>query len=96
MKVVITFLLITFYMQINNKKVQTFKKMPAFNLSDLNEKILSKDYVDFLNDAGWILERKLPSNINQYSDLLEDTEWKSNISNLNSTKHYRRDLDALS
>ena len=61
------------------------------------EHIFSKDYVDFLNEAGWILERKLPSKINCYSDLLEDTDWESN--NLNSTKssrHYRRDLDSLS
>tara|TARA_B100000579_G_scaffold344480_1_gene296959 strand:+ start:1034 stop:1285 length:252 start_codon:yes stop_codon:yes gene_type:complete len=64
--------------------------------SKLNEQAFSKDYVDFLNEAGWILERKLPSNITQYSDLLEDTEWKSNISKINSTIHYRRDLDALS
>ena len=64
--------------------------------SKLNERAFSKDYVDFLNEAGWILERKLPSNVNQYSDLLEDTDWKSNISKINSTIHYRRDLDALS
>ena len=82
----------------------TFQIQPEFlqqkklskDQSKLNERAFSKDYVDFLNEAGWILERKLPSNINQYSDLLEDTEWKSNISNLNSTIHYRRDLDAIS
>ena len=56
----------------------------------------SKDYVDFLNEAGWRLERKLPSNSNNYSDLLEDTEWKSNNTDFNCSKHYRRDLDALS
>tara|TARA_Y100001968_G_scaffold268374_1_gene258703 strand:- start:355 stop:606 length:252 start_codon:yes stop_codon:yes gene_type:complete len=83
-------------MQINNKKVQTFKKMPAFNLSDLNEKILSKDYVDFLNDAGWILEKKLPSNSNNYSDLLEDTEWNYKHCKIEQSRHYRRDLDVLS
>tara|TARA_B100000579_G_scaffold189507_1_gene154742 strand:+ start:307 stop:558 length:252 start_codon:yes stop_codon:yes gene_type:complete len=64
--------------------------------SQYNPQIFSKDYVEFLNEAGWRLERKLPSNRNQYSDLLEDTDWKSNISDLNLTKHYRRDLDALS
>ena len=82
----------------------TFQIQPEFlqqkklskDQSKLNERAFSKDYVDFLNEAGWILERKLPSNINQYSDLLEDTEWKSNISKLNSTIHYRRDLDAIS
>jgi len=64
--------------------------------SQFNSQIFSKDYVEFLNEAGWRLEKKLPSNRNQYSDLLEDTDWKSNISDLNLTKHYRRDLDALS
>ena len=72
------------------------QKKVSKDQSKLNERAFSKDYVDFLNEAGWILERKLPSNINQYSDLLEDTEWKSNISNINSTIHYRRDLDAIS
>ena len=64
--------------------------------SKINEGIFSKDYVDFLNEAGWRLEKKLPSNSNNYSDLLEDTEWKSTQNDLISTKHYRRDLDALS
>ena len=64
--------------------------------SNINERIFSKDYVDFLNEAGWRLEKKLPSNTNHYSDLLEDTEWKSNNSDLSCSKHYRRDLDALS
>ena len=74
---------------INNKNVSR-------DHSKLNERSFSKDYVDFLNEAGWILERKLPSNINQYSDLLEDTDWTTNISKINSSIHYRRDLDALS
>ena len=64
--------------------------------SKINESIFSKDYVDFLNDAGWRLERKLPSNRNHYSDLLEDTDWKSNDIDNRCSKHYRRDLDALS
>ena len=58
--------------------------------------IFSKDYVDFLSEAGWRLEKKLPSNNDKYSDLLEDTDWKSNNINMRSSKHYRRDLDALS
>ena len=58
--------------------------------------IFSKDYVDFLSEAGWRLEKKLPSNSDKYSDLLEDTDWKSNIIDIRSSKHYRRDLDALS
>ena len=58
--------------------------------------IFSKDYVDFLSEAGWRLEKKLPSNSDKYSDLLEDTDWKSNDIDLISSKHYRRDLDALS
>ena len=64
--------------------------------SKINESIFSKDYVDFLSEAGWRLEKKLPSNSNSYSDLLEDTEWKSNNIDFRFSKHYRRDLDALS
>ena len=64
--------------------------------SQVNESTFSKDYVDFLNEAGWRLEKILPSNTNNYSDLLEDTEWKSNEINYRCSKHYRRDLDALS
>ena len=64
--------------------------------SKINESIFSKDYVDFLSEAGWRLEKKLPSNSNKYSDLLEDTDWKSNDIDFRSSKHYRRDLDALS
>ena len=62
----------------------------------INESIFSKDYVDFLSEAGWRLEKKLPSNSNNYSDLLEDTDWKSNKIDFIGSKHYRRDLDALS
>mgnify|MGYP001235392246 CR=1 FL=1 len=61
-----------------------------------NGNIFSKDYVDFLSEAGWRLEKKLPSNSDKYSDLLEDTDWKSNDVDFRSSKHYRRDLDALS
>ncbi len=64
--------------------------------SKINESIFTKDYVDYLSDAGWRLEKKLPSNCNNYSDLLEDTDWKSNDIDFRSSKHYRRDLDALS
>ncbi len=64
--------------------------------SKINENIFSKDYVDLLSEAGWRLEKKLPSNNSNYSDLLEDTEWKSNENDLRYSKHYRRDLDALS
>ncbi|WP_269605732.1 hypothetical protein [Prochlorococcus marinus] len=64
--------------------------------SKINGKIFSKDYVDFLSEAGWRLEKKLPSNSYKYSDLLEDTDWKSNDIYCRSSKHYRRDLDALS
>ena len=67
-----------------------------FKPSKINGSIFSKDYVDFLNDAGWRLEKKLPSNTLCYSDLLEDTDWKSNDTDFTSSKHYRRDLDALS
>tara|TARA_Y100001968_G_C18997554_1_gene544297 strand:+ start:101 stop:349 length:249 start_codon:yes stop_codon:yes gene_type:complete len=64
--------------------------------SEVDESIFSKDYVDFLSEAGWRLEKKLPSNTSYYSDLLEDTDWKSNEIDLRCSKHYRRDLDALS
>ena len=64
--------------------------------SKVKESMFSKDYVDFLSEAGWRLEKKLPSNSNNYSDLLEDTDWKSNDIDLRCSKHYRRDLDALS
>tara|TARA_B100001029_G_C14882115_1_gene350545 strand:+ start:347 stop:598 length:252 start_codon:yes stop_codon:yes gene_type:complete len=66
------------------------------NHSQFSEEVFTKDYVDFLNEAGWILEKKLPSNSIKYSDLLEDTDWKYNISDFSQSKHYRRDLDALS
>tara|TARA_Y100001968_G_C19320920_1_gene699213 strand:- start:143 stop:394 length:252 start_codon:yes stop_codon:yes gene_type:complete len=62
----------------------------------INGNIFSKDYVDFLSEAGWRLEKKLPSNRSNYSDLLEDTDWKSNDIDFSCSKHYRRDLDALS
>ena len=61
-----------------------------------NGSIFTKDYVDFLNDAGWRLEKKFPSNNNNYSDLLEDTDWRTNNIDFSCSKHYRRDLDALS
>ena len=41
----------------------------------INESAFSKDYVDFLSEAGWRLEKILPSNSSKYSDLLEDTDW---------------------
>ena len=82
-------------------KLQTKKKLnteieKGVDPSKINESNFSKDYVDFLNEAGWRLEKILPSNSNNYSDLLEDTEWKINNIDLTSSKHYRRDLDALS
>ena len=71
-------------------------KISNYESTKFNAQVFSKDYVEFLNEAGWKLEKKFPSNKNNYSELLEDTDWKSNISDLKSTKHYRRDLDALS
>ena len=50
--------------------------------SKITDSIFSKDYVDFLNDAGWRLEKKLPSNNNNYSDLpkaLIDIMKKNNL-----------------
>ena len=83
-------------MQLRTKEELSAKVVSSTDSTKINERIFSKDYVDFLNDAGWKLEKKFPSNINNYSDLLEDTEWKSNNIDFRCSKHYRRDLDALS
>ncbi len=83
-------------MPLHMKKELLSQSKTTIVNSKINESIFSKDYVDFLNDAGWRLEKKFPSNSNNYSDLLEDTEWKSNYIDLGTSKHYRRDLDALS
>tara|TARA_B100000214_G_scaffold363231_1_gene328528 strand:+ start:353 stop:604 length:252 start_codon:yes stop_codon:yes gene_type:complete len=83
-------------MKLGIEKEITQTDKETFPLSNFKDQVFSKDYVDFLSDAGWKLEKKLPSNTNHYSDLLEDTDWKYNYSDRNSSKHYRRDLDALS
>ena len=83
-------------MSLQTKDDLSDKKTLSIDHSEVNESVFSKDYADFLSDAGWRLEKKLPSNNNNYSDLLEDTDWKSNELDLISSKHYRRDLDALS
>ena len=82
------------HLQIQQDLKQT--EANKIDFSQFNDQTFSKDYVDFLNEAGWRLEKKLPSNNNHYSDLLEDTEWKYDISDIKHLKHYRRDLDALS
>ena len=83
-------------MPLQTKKELAAKTGTNIDSSKINGNIFSKDYVDFLSEAGWRLEKKLPSNSDKYSDLLEDTDWKSNDIDLRSSKHYRRDLDALS
>ena len=83
-------------MSLQIKKEIIIEEGTTIDPSKVNEKIFSKDYVDFLNEAGWRLEKKFPSNRNYYSDLLEDTDWKSSNPNFRCSKHYRRDLDALS
>ena len=83
-------------MPLQIKKDLIVDKGTAIDPSKVNESIFTKDYVDFLNEAGWRLEKKLPSNTSNYSDLLEDTDWKSNEVDFRCSKHYRRDLDALS
>ena len=83
-------------MPLQTKKELAAKIVPNIDSSKINGNIFSKDYVDFLSEAGWRLEKKLPSNSDNYSDLLEDTEWKSNDVDFRPSKHYRRDLDALS
>ena len=83
-------------MSLQAKREITSKSISNNKISQINKSQFSKDYVDFLSEAGWRLEKKLPSNSNNYSDLLEDTDWKSNDIDFRSSKHYRRDLDALS
>ena len=83
-------------MLLNTKKKLSAQLGTTKVHSKINESKFSKGYIDFLSEAGWKLEKKLPSNYNNYSDLLEDTDWKSNNINYRCSKHYRRDLDALS
>ena len=83
-------------MPLQTKKELAAKIGTNIDSTKIKGNIFSKDYVDFLSDAGWRLEKKLPSNSDKYSDLLEDTDWKSNDIEFISSKHYRRDLDALS
>ena len=83
-------------MQLQTKEEIQLKIETNVEQSKINESLFSKDYLDYLSDAGWRLEKKLPSNSNNYSDLLEDTDWKSNDIHFRCSKHYRRDLDALS
>ena len=83
-------------MPLQIKGALSAKSDTTIEPSKISGCIFSQDYVDFLNDAGWRLEKKLPSNSNNYSDLLEDTDWKSKENNFSYSKHYRRDLDALS
>jgi len=83
-------------MPLQTKKELAAKIGTNIDSSKINGDVFSKDYVDFLSEAGWRLEKKLPSNSTKYSDLLEDTDWKSNDIDIRSSKHYRRDLDALS
>ena len=83
-------------MQLQTKEEFLARSKTTNEHSKINASIFSKDYVDFLSEAGWRLEKKFPSNSNNYSDLLEDTDWKSNYIDFRCSKHYRRDLDALS
>ena len=83
-------------MPLQTKKELAAKIGTNIDSEKINGNIFSKDYVDFLSEAGWRLEKKLPSNSDKYSDLLEDSDWQSNDFDFQSSKHYRRDLDALS
>ena len=61
---------------MNLKKIHIDNKTDEHQfVKNDNKANFTKDYVDFLNDEGWGLEKKFPSNRNYYSDLLEDTEW---------------------
>ena len=83
-------------MKLQTKKDLTSEIGAIRDPSKTNGSNFSKDYVEFLSEAGWRLEKKFPSNSNNYSDLLEDTDWKYSDLDYKSLKHYRRDLDALS
>ena len=83
-------------MQLQIKTDRRKSKESSNSHSKNNVQVFSKDYVEFLNEAGWRLEKKFPSNSSNYSDLLEDTDWKANILDSLTSKHYRRDLDLLS
>tara|TARA_B100000965_G_scaffold105144_1_gene86680 strand:- start:2290 stop:2541 length:252 start_codon:yes stop_codon:yes gene_type:complete len=83
-------------MPLKTKEGLLAKNEGGLDHTKVNESKFSKAYVDFLSEAGWRLEKKLPSNSTNYSDLLEDTDWKSNDIDFRRSKHYRRDLDALS
>ena len=83
-------------MSLQTKEELSEKSGKNIQFPHISENRFSKDYVEFLNDAGWRLEKKFPSNCNNYSDLLEDTDWKSNNFDIKGSIHYRRDLDALS
>ena len=81
-------------LEIQKETIKSIKEYDDH--SRFKNKIFSEDYVDFLYKNGWRLERKRPSNSSYYSDLLEDTDWESSNWSLMSSKHCRRDLDALS
>ena len=83
-------------MSLKGKNELMAQKSSTIEPPQNKDQLFSKDYSAFLSEAGWRLEKKLPSNSNNYSDLLEDTDWKTNDLDLISSKHYRRDLDALS
>ena len=73
-----------------NLQIQSDRRKTQENSnSKNNEQVFSKDYVEFLNEAGWRLEKKFPSNSTNYSDLLEDTDWKANNLDPLTSKHYR-------
>ena len=57
-------------MPLQIKKELITDQRTTVDRSKVNKCIFSKDYVDFLSDAGWRLEKKLPSNISNYLDLL--------------------------
>ena len=78
------------------QKEQKRSSNSANDISKNNDYGCSNDYVDFSSETGWRLERKFPSNISNYSDLLEDSDWQDKHYDQNISKHFRRDLDALS
>ena len=66
-------------MSIQFQKERITSNQKALKLSRISKQVYSENYSDYLNKAGWRLERKIPSNKYYYSDLLEDTDWESSI-----------------
>ena len=81
-------------MSLQTKEESAAEIETKIESTKINGEVFSKDYVDFLSEAGWRLEKKLPSNSTKYSDLLEDTDWNisrsASILGINRTTLYNK------